>query len=211
MNKNEGKREAFWEILISGADLGTILFAGALVGLWLCSGKQGLEIVMDRLGLIFLIYLATGCLLQLFKRLPEMDLSWLRGMAFVYWYEILMILLLVLAQFLPDYLRYMILSDAAVLFGKWALNYLYAKRTANQLNMTKGGRTLVIDLNEKPSTKEEFFSHLEDYCIRNRMCLEYIKRDIPAEVKIDGVLHEVDLKSYYTYGGAVYTMDITKL
>ncbi|MDR1770333.1 MAG: DUF4318 domain-containing protein [Hungatella sp.] len=211
MNKNERKREAFWEILISGADLGTILFAGALVGLWLCSGKQGLEIVMDRLGLIFLIYLATGCLLQLFKRLPEMDLSWLRGMAFVYWYEILMILLLVLAQFLPDYLRYMILSDAAVLFGRWALNYLYAKRTANQLNMTKGGRTLVIDLNEKPRTKEEFFSHLEDYCIRNRMCLEYIKRDIPAEVKIDGVLHEVDLKSYYTYGGAVYTMDITKL
>jgi hypothetical protein len=211
MNKNEGKREAFWEILISGADLGTILFAGALVGLWLCSGKQGLEIVMDRLGLIFLIYLAAGCLLQLFKRLPEMDLSWLRGMAFVYWYEILMILLLVLAQFLPDYLRYMILSDAAVLFGRWALNYLYAKRTANQLNMTKGGRTLVIDLNEKPRTKEEFFSHLEDYCIRNRMCLEYIKRDIPAEVKIDGVLHEVDLKSYYTYGGAVYTMDITKL
>jgi len=211
MNKNEKKREAFWEILISGADLGTILFAGALVGLWLCSGKQGLEIVMDRLGLIFLIYLATGCLLQLFKRLPEMDLSWLRGMAFVYWYEILMILLLVLAQFLPDYLRYMILSDAAVLFGRWALNYLYAKRTANQLNMTKGGRTLVIDLNEKPRTKEEFFSHLEDYCIRNRMCLEYIKRDIPAEVKIDGVLHEVDLKSYYTYGGAVYTMDITKL
>uniref|UniRef100_UPI0006D2C89C DUF4318 domain-containing protein n=1 Tax=Clostridium sp. NkU-1 TaxID=1095009 RepID=UPI0006D2C89C len=211
MNKNEGKREAFWEILISGADLGTILFAGALVGLWLCSGKQGLEIVMDRLGLIFLIYLAAGCLLQLFKRLPEMDLSWLRGMAFVYWYEILMILLLVLAQFLPDYLRYMILSDAAVLFGRWALNYLYAKLTANQLNMTKGGRTLVIDLNEKPRTKEEFFSHLEDYCIRNRMCLEYIKRDIPAEVKIDGVLHEVDLKSYYTYGGAVYTMDITKL
>ncbi|WP_349947897.1 DUF4318 domain-containing protein [Lacrimispora sp. BS-2] len=211
MNRNEGKREAFWEILISGADLGTILFAGALMGLWLFSERQGLEMVMDRLGLIFLIYLLAGCLLQLFKRLPEMDLSWLRGMAIIYWYEILMIFLIVLAQFLPDYLRYMIGSDAAVLFGRWVLNYLYAKRTANQLNMAKGGRTLVIDLNEKPGSKEEFFSLLDDYCIRNRMCLEYIKRDIPAEVKIDGVLHEVDLKSYYTYGGAVYTMDITRL
>jgi hypothetical protein len=30
-------------------------------------------------------------------------------------------------------------------------------------------------------------------------------------VKLDGVLHEVDLRSYYTYGGPVYTMDITKL
>ena len=140
-----------------------------------------------------------------------MDLSWLRGMAFVYWYYIFLFILLLLAQFLPNYLRYMILSDAVLLFGRWALNYLYAKRTANQLNMAKAGHTLVIDLNEKPGTKEEFYSILEDYCISNRMCLEYIKRDIPAVVKIDGVLHGVDLRSYYTYGGAVYTMDITKL
>lgn len=211
MNRNEGKREAFWEILLSGIDLGTILFAGGLMGLWLFSKRQELEAVMDRLGLFFLIYLVAGCLLQLFKRLPEMDLSWLRGMAFVYWYYIFLFILLLLAQFLPDYLRYMILSDAVVLFGRWALNYLYAKRTANQLNMAKGGHTLVIDLNEKPGTKEEFYSALEDYCIRNRMCLEYIKRDIPAVVKIDGVLHEVDLRSYYSYGGAIYTMDITRL
>lgn len=211
MNKNEGKRELFWEILISGADLGMILFVGAFMGLWLFSGRQGLEIVMDRLGLFFLIYLAAGCLLQFFKRLPELDLSWLRGMAFIYWFDILLILLLFLAAFLPDYLRYMILSDAVVLLGRWALNYLYAKRTANELNKAKGGRTLVIDLNEKPGTKEEFFSVLENYCIKNRLSLEYIERDIPAVVNLDGVLHEVDLRSYYTYGGPVYTMDITKL
>ncbi|HBG11190.1 MAG TPA: hypothetical protein DDX68_03480, partial [Clostridium sp.] len=85
MNKNEGKREIFWEILFAGADLGMILFVGALMGLWLFSDRQGLEIVMDRLGLFFVIYFAAGCLLQLFKRLPELDLSWLRGMAFMYW------------------------------------------------------------------------------------------------------------------------------
>ena len=77
--------------------------------------------------------------------------------------------------------------------------------------MAKGGRTLVIDLKDKPGTKEEFFSVLEDYCIKNRLSLEYVKREIPAVVKLDGVLHEVDLRSYYTYGGAIYTMDITKL
>lgn len=211
MNKNEGKRELFWEILISGADLGMILFVGALMGLWLFSGRQGLEIVMDRLGLFFLIYLATGCLLQLLKQLPEMDLSWLRGMAFMYWYYILSFILLLLAGLLPDYLRCMILSDAMVLFGRWVFNYLYAKRTANQLNKAKGGRNLVIDLNDKPGTKEEFFSILENYCIKNHLSLEYIKRDIPAVVKLDGVLHEVDLRYFYTYGGALYTMDITKL
>ncbi len=211
MIKNMEKREAFWEILLSGADLGTILFAGAVMGLWIFSGRQGMEILMDRLGLIFLIYLVTGWLLQFFKRLPEMDLSWLRGMAFMYWYYIILFLLLLLARFLPDYLRYMVLSDAVVLFGRWVLNYLYVKRTANQLNMAKGGRTLVIDLKDKPGTKEEFFSVLEDYCIKNRLSLEYVKREIPAVVKLDGVLHEVDLRSYYTYGGAIYTMDITKL
>ena len=211
MFKNEEKREVFWEILLSGVDLGTILFAGALMGLWLLCGRQSLDILMDRLGLTFLIYLGAGCLLQLFKRLPEMDLSWLRGMAFMYWYYIFLFILLILAGFLPDYLRYMILSDAVVLFGRWALNYLYAKRTANQLNMAKGGHTLVIDLNDRPGTKEEFFSVLEDYCIKNHLCLEYIERNIPAVVKLDGVLHEVKLRSFYTYGGAVYTMDISKL
>ena len=211
MIKNMEKREAFWEILLSGADLGTILFAGAVMGLWIFSGPQGMQILMDRLGLIFLIYLVAGWLLQFLKHLPEMDLSWLRGMAFMYWYYIILFLLLLLARFLPDYLRYMVLSDAVVLFGRWALNYLYVKRTANQLNMAKGGRTLVIDLKDKPGTKEEFFSVLEDYCIKNRLSLEYVKREIPAVVKLDGVLHEVDLRSYYTYGGAIYTMDITKL
>ncbi|ADL04887.1 hypothetical protein Closa_2313 [[Clostridium] saccharolyticum WM1] len=211
MIKNMEKREAFWEILLSGADLGTILFAGAVMGLWIFSGPQGMEILMDRLGLIFLIYLVAGWLLQFLKHLPEMDLSWLRGMAFMYWYYIILFLLLLLARFLPDYLRYMVLSDAVVLFGRWVLNYLYVKRTANQLNMAKGGRTLVIDLKDKPGTKEEFFSVLEDYCIKNRLSLEYVKREIPAVVKLDGVLHEVDLRSYYTYGGAIYTMDITKL
>ena len=56
MNRNEGKRELFWEIMFSGADLGMILFVGALMGLWLFSDRQGLEIVMDRLGLFFVIY-----------------------------------------------------------------------------------------------------------------------------------------------------------
>lgn len=211
MNRNEGKREVFWEIMFSGADLGMILFVGALMGLWLFSGRQGLEIVMDRLGLFFLIYLAAGFLLQFFKRLPEMEISWLRGIAFMYWYYILEFILLLLAGLLPDYLRCMILSDAMVLFGRWAFNYLYAKRTANLLNKAKRGHNLVIDLNDKPGTKEEFFSVLENYCIKNHLSLEYIKRDIPAVVKLDGVLHEVDLRYFYTYGGAMYTMDITKL
>lgn len=91
------------------------------------------------------------------------------------------------------------------------MNYFYMKHVANQLNMVRGGRTLVIDLDEKPGTKEEFFSVLEEYCIRNHMVLEYVKRDIPAVVKLDGILHKIDLNNYYTYGGAVYTMDITKL
>ncbi len=211
MERNERKRDAFWEILLSGIDLGMILYAGALMGLWLLSRRQDLEMVMDRFGLIFLIYLAAGCVLQIYKCLPEMDFFWLRGMAVVYWYYMILFLSLLFAQLLPDYLRYMILSDAVVLIARWAVNYLYTKHTANQLNMAKKGYNLVIDLDEKPAAKEEFFSVLENYCIKNRMSLEYIKRDIPAVVKIDGVLHSVDLRSFLGYGGSIYTMHITKL
>ena len=211
MNEKEGRREVFWNILVSGANLGVILFAGGLLGLWALSGGNGMEFITSRLGPVFLLYLLASCFLRLVKSLPELDYTWLRGITVVYWFDILLLILMVSAAFLPDYLRYMILADAAVLFGRWIINYIYMKHVADQLNhRAEGGRTLVIDLNEKPRTKEEFFAVLEEYCVKNRLDLEYVERDIPAFVKLDGIPHKVDLNSYYTYGGAVYTMDISK-
>lgn len=211
MNEKEGRREVFWNIAVSGANLGVILFAGGLLGLWALSGRDGMEVITSRLGLVFFLYLLAGCFMRLVKSLPELDFTWLRGITVVYWFDIFLLFLMVLAAFLPDYLRYMILADAAVLFVRWIINYIYMKHVADQLNhRTGGGRTLVIDLSEKPGTKEEFFGILEEYCIKNRLSLEYVERDIPALVKLDGIPHKVDLNSYYTYGGAVYTMDISR-
>lgn len=211
MNEKEERREALWNIVVSGTNLGVILFAGGLLGLWALSGGEEMEFITSRLGLVFFLYLLAGCFLRLVKSLPELDYTWLRGITVVYWFDILLLLLMLLAAFLPYYLRYMILADGVLLFGKWAISYIYMKHVADQLNhRAEGGRTLVIDLNEKPGTKEEFFAVLEDYCVKNRLDMEYIERDIPALVKLDGIPHKVDLNSYYTYGGAIYTMDISK-
>lgn len=211
MNEKERRREVFWNIAVSGANLGVILFAGGLLGLWALSGREEMEFITSRLGVVFFLYLLAGCFFRLVKSLPELDYTWLRGITVVYWFDILLFLLMIAAAFLPDYLRYMILADAAVLFVRWIINYVYMKHVADQLNhRAGGGRTLVIDLNEKPGTKEEFFGILEEYCVKNRLDLEYVERDIPALVKLDGIPHKVDLNSYFTYGGAVYTMDISK-
>ena len=73
-------------------------------------------------------------------------------------------------------------------------------------------KTLVIDLDEKPKSKEEFFKIIEDKCIEKGDTLEYIERDIPAIVRINEVLYKVELGYYYgLIGNAVYTLKIIEL
>lgn len=209
MNKKEDRKEILWNIVVSGANLGVILFAGGLMGLWAFSSRESMEFVTSRLGLVFLLYLLTGCILQMIKELPEFEFTWFRGMTVVYWVDIFLVLFIFLGAFLPDYIRHMILADGLVLFVKWILGYIYMKNIAAQLNMTGRGRTLVIDLEKKPGTKDEFFGILEEYCMKNGLNLEYVNRELPALVKLDGIPHKVSLNYYYTYGGPVYTMDIS--
>ena len=72
--------------------------------------------------------------------------------------------------------------------------------------------TLLVDLKEKPKTKEEFFKILEEYCISNRVSLEYVEKDLPAITRINGVLNKVEIGYYLDISGAtIYTLKITEL
>ena len=79
------------------------------------------------------------------------------------------------------------------------------------LNSGAAGRILLIDLDEKPGSSEEFFAALETYCKKSSITLEYVKRDIPATVKLNGRLHTVTLTESYMYGGPGWSMEIQEI
>ena len=64
---------------------------------------------------------------------------------------------------------------------------------------------------EKPGSSEEFFTALETYCKKSSITLEYVKRDIPATVKLNGRLHTVTLTESYMYGGPGWSMEIQEI
>mgnify|MGYP000681152144 CR=1 FL=1 len=85
------------------------------------------------------------------------------------------------------------------------------KKVAKDLNSSAAGRTLIIDLDEKPRSPEAFFDLLETYCRKSSVTLEYVKKDIPATVKLEGRLHTVALTESYMYGGPVWSMEIREI
>ena len=114
-------------------------------------------------------------------------------------------------QNLPLPVRTMLLTSAAVLLLMWEAEYRYLKSVARDLNSGAAGRILLIDLDEKPGSSEEFFAALETYCKKSSITLEYVKRDIPATVKLNGRLHTVTLTESYMYGGPGWSMEIQEI
>lgn len=211
MSEKERRIEGLWELLTTGFQEGMILLTGALFALWAIGGEAGTSLLMSRFGPVLLIYFLVGTLLQLLKQLSRLDFKWFRGITFFYIGDLLLLPFIIIIRIIPGDLRYVILADFAVLLAMRFMNYFYMKRVAKQLNSGRKGWTLVIDLKEKPKNKEEFFAILEEHCMKNDIALEYLERDIPAVVKMDGQLHRVELNYYYTYGGPVYTMDIIRI
>ena len=93
----------------------------------------------------------------------------------------------------------------------WEAEYRYLKSVAKDLNSGTAGRILLIDLEEKPGTPEEFFAVLETYCQKSSIALEYVKKDIPATVRLDGRLHTVALTESYMYGGPGWSLEIQEI
>lgn len=205
------KGELLLDALTQGANLGIILLTSSLFILSVTRLQEGLLLITSRFLPLLAGYCLLGVIIKLFHFLPEFNLNWMRGMTAIYWLDAAFFLLTVASRFFPAHIRYMVLTNLAVLIGLWALNYRYLTSVARELNHTPRGKRLVIDLKEKPKSQEEFFRLLEDYCISNHIALTYITRDIPANVELDGVPHRVELNYYYSYGGPTYTMDIIVL
>ena len=197
-NCNFIQEEGLTEILKKGSLLGMMMFISSLVTLRLAA-PEGLETFWSLLLVILLSYLAAGCLLQLIRGFtPQLDSAWFRGAAAVSWCYLLLFFLSFLTWRLPSFVRAMLLTSAAVLLAK-------------DLNSSAAGRTLIIDLDEKPRSPEAFFDLLETYCRKSSVTLEYVKKDIPATVKLEGRLHTVTLTESYMYGGPVWSMEIREI
>ena len=127
------------------------------------------------------------------------------------WCYLLLFFLSFLTWRLPSFVRAMLLTSAAVLLLLKEAEYRYLKKVAKDLNSRAAGRTLIIDLDEKPRSPEAFFDLLETYCRKSSVTLEYVKKDIPATVKLEGRLHTVTLTESYMYGGPVWSMEIREI
>ncbi len=136
------------------------------------------------------------------------------GVSIYYWVWMIVIIVPIIGMFIDDYIRYIILINGIVILGIWIVDYIHISKIAKELN---GGRvnkhkTLVMDLDEKPKSKEEFFRLIEEKCIVNGDILEYIERDIPAIVKINKILYKIEIGYYYgIVGNIVYTLKISEL
>ena len=206
-NCNFIQEEGLTEILKNGSLLGMMMFISSLVTLRLAA-PEGLETFWSLLLVILLSYLAAGCLLQLIQGFtPQLDSAWFRGAAAVSWCYLLLFFL----SFLTWFVRAMLLTSAAVLLLLKEAEYRYLKKVAKDLNSSAAGRTLIIDLDEKPRSPEAFFDLLETYCRKSSVTLEYVKKDIPATVKLEGRLHTVTLTESYMYGGPVWSMEIREI
>lgn len=210
-NYNFVQEEGLAEIIRRGSLLGMMMFIASLVTLRLAAPK-GLETFWSLLLVIIFAYLAAGCLLQLIRGfMSQLDSSWFRGAAAVSWCYILLFFLSFLTWQLPALVRVMLLTSAVVLLLLREAEYRYLKKVAKDLNSSAAGRTLIIDLDEKPRSLEEFFDLLETYCRKSSVTLEYVKKDIPATVKLEGRLHTVTLTESYMYGGPVWSMEIREI
>ncbi len=207
MNKSDIKKEEMREVFSQGLNLGVILFAGAVAGVWASGLQMHRDFLFDQFIPVVLVCMVIGFGFEFLRSLPELGLVWFRGTAAANWLPVFFILFFLFCGLAPGSIRYMLVGDLVVLTIIWAGNYLYVNRIAKQLNHGKKAYTLMVDLKENPKTKEEFFEEIELYCKKNRIDLEYVEREIPAIVKLNGELYKVELNYYYTFGGPVYTLE----
>ena len=204
-------KENLMETFKQGLFLGMLLFICSLTALRLAA-PEGVGPVWSLFPAVLSGYLAAGCFLQLIRSLAaRLDSAFFRGAAAAAWCYIVLFCLFFPAQNLPLPVRIMLLTSAAVLLLLWEAEYRYLKSVARDLNSGAAGRILLIDLDEKPGSSEEFFAALETYCKKSSITLEYVKRDIPATVKLNGRLHTLTLTESYMYGGPGWSMEIQEI
>ncbi|WP_070042803.1 DUF4318 domain-containing protein [Robinsoniella peoriensis] len=194
---------------LKGSFLGLVLMMSSLLVVSLTGDAAGMTMVLPYIPAIMAVYLLLGILCWLLHGRSPKEHSWLLGAAVYYWMFLIMIIVMTIAAFLTQTVRYVILVNIAVLFVLWLMEYVSLKKIADELNqgMPQGRSALVVDLDEKPATMEAYFHEIEKYCEANHWNLEYIKKEKPALIRINGKKYAVKMGLYYTpIGTIVYTM-----
>lgn len=206
------KTERGKEVLERGSFLGLALLSSSILVLSFQRQPEVVNQMLPWFPVILLGYLAVGMALYWFHGRPVRRHEGLRGMGFFYWIIIGVLPVSILAKWVPEALRIALLTNLLLALGLWAVDYIHLWRVAKELNHGVVGKpfTLVEDLDEKPKGTEEFLMQIARYCEKNHISLEFVTRQKPALVRMDGVLYRVELRFYYTrYGMPVYTLEFT--
>lgn len=206
--KNEMGKEILWK----GSFLGLALLCSSIFALSIQGQPKTVGKLMEWYPVVVLVHLAAGVILYWIHQWPVKRHEFQRGMAIVYWSMLILMLLEIFAEQIPAAARGILLADFALLAVLWIGEYVQMWRIARELNQGMGSRTvtLVEDLAEKPKDTEDFCQQIAAYCGKNNMQLEFVTREKPILVRLDGILYLAELHFYYSaYGTPVYTMEFT--
>lgn len=202
-------KEYFKNSIIQGSFLGFAIFSVYMVSVFLTHNENTLA--SQNLAPIILISSIVLGFLTIFFRELNQDLRStyhvLNGITGVYWIMILCVIISAVSALIPFIFKLFINSAVLTILAIWLLEYLYLKNISNSLNSSisaKKNKTLYIEMDKRIETMEEFFEELNKYCSQFEN-VEYISMDLPALIRIDGVLYEADIVEYYSVVGTPIT------
>lgn len=202
-------------ILVQGSVLGCVMFLVTVVYLGLQKDKAFALQMLPFLLPVLLGYVAFGMVFFFFyyrkERTGESGTlsSFMKGASGIYWIGNLFLLFLAAAALLgkKEPVRIILLLDALLVAGFLIWDYLYMNRCAGEFNRRFRPRQVFLaDLEECPQSVEAFCIEIERYCLKNHRSLEFVKRDKPAEICMDGEHYFVELDSYYSQFGPMYSL-----
>ncbi len=202
-------------ILVQGSVLGCVMFLVTVVYLGLQKDKAFALQMLPFLLPVLLGYVAFGMVFFFFyyrkERTGESGTlsSFMKGASGIYWIGNLFPLFLAAAALLgkKEPVRIILLLDALLVAGFLIWDYLYMNRCAGEFNRRFRPRQVFLaDLEECPQSVEAFCIEIERYCLKNHRSLEFVKRDKPAEICMDGEHYFVELDSYYSQFGPMYSL-----
>lgn len=210
-------REELGEILLESCALGLTML---LVSLYTLQGNDRplLLSLLPWLPLWALLYLAIAVLLVWRHHLPPKDNTAFVGMTVPYTFLALCALALFVCALTSFSLLPVLISSAVVAALFWLAEFLMLRHAAAQMNKLNlpghhyYAMTITYDLKERPRSDAEFFQALEQCCMEDHSSLEYVTREQPALIRLDGVLCEVKVQTHYTkYGLPAYELKVTEL
>lgn len=205
------------EISTKGLLLGLVLFVSTLIYLLASTDMEHLRIVGTILVPVIAGYGVIGIFIVWLvyrSTLRKSNFSIFSGAAAIYWIWMISVIIMFASNWIPQVLRYIVLVNSAVLLVVWLLDYLYLKRIATELNSGLGyySRKLVVDLSAKPQTEDMFMNEIENYCQKNNLTLEVLEYGMPAKIKMNNTLYQVQLGQYYTMiGTLIYTLEFNNM